>query len=90
MENLRKECFGVLDNVFPIGKQGLREVSGKCLDCPDRVPCLREALDTEEGLEFRSEIIDRAPSGGFMDRLRRWSRKKDLSRRLEQRRGTRK
>ena len=79
-----KNCFGILDKVFPLSDRGLREVTPECFECYDRVTCLRAALVTEEGLGLQSDNLDRAPASGFMDRLQRWSRKKSLSRMMEQ------
>lgn len=90
MSNLKKECFGILANVFPLGKEGLREVATGCMDCSEKVACLREALDTEQGLKFRGEVLDRSQSSGFLSRLKKWSEKKDLSRRLNQKKGKKK
>ena len=78
-----KECFGVLHRVFPMGERGLREVAPDCQACPERVPCLKAALRTREGLEMRSEILGRSSPRGFMGGLKRWSRKKALSRLAE-------
>jgi hypothetical protein len=75
----KKDCFGILDKVFPCGKEGLREVVPECFDCPERTPCLKAALVTKEGVEMREEIIDRAAAGGAMGRYQRWSQKKQLS-----------
>ncbi len=80
-----KVCFGVLQRVFPLGDRGLREVPPECMACPDRVQCLRRALKTKEGLEMRSEKLDRAESSGMIGRLRRWSQKKELSRLMKER-----
>lgn len=74
----------MLDNVFPLGKEGLREVVPDCFQCPDRVACLKESLNTEQGLRFKNEVIDRSTPSGLAGRLKRWSEKKDLSRRLKQ------
>ena len=90
MAKPQKECFGILENVFPMGKEGLREIVPGCFDCPDKKPCLQEALNTEQGLVFRSEVINRSPSGGLVDRLKRWSEKKTLSRRLQLKKGQKK
>ncbi len=87
MKNSQKNCFGILDKVFPMGKEGLREIVQACFDCQDRKGCLQYALKTEQGLVFRSKIIDRAPAKGLVARLKRWSDKKDLSRRLKQEKG---
>ena len=79
----KKECFGILDRVFPVSDSGLREIVPECFNCPERVSCLKEALSTEEGIEMRSEILDRAPTRGLTGRLKRWSQKKELSRLAE-------
>ena len=73
-------CFGILDEVFPLGPEGLREVVPACFECPQKTDCLKAALKTEEGLELRSQILDRAPAPGLVGRIRRWSEKKSLSR----------
>ena len=78
--NSKKECFGVLDSVFPVGTEGLREVVPVCFDCHDRKRCLQTALSTKEGLELRGEMLDRTSAVGIMGRLKRWSERKDLSR----------
>lgn len=79
----KKNCFGILDRVFPVGEGGIREITSQCLPCEERKPCLKEALNTREGLEMRVEILERAEVRGIMNRLRRWSQKKTLSRLLE-------
>jgi hypothetical protein len=77
-----KECFGILDRVFPLEAGGLREVPEPCLRCPERVQCLRSALSSREGLLMKEEMMERAERAGMMGRLERWSRKKQLSRLL--------
>ena len=79
-----KDCFGILDKVFPVGDKGLREIVPECFNCPERIPCLKAALSTREGLEMRVEILDRASDSGLIGKLKRWSQKKDLSRRITQ------
>ena len=81
MEN--KDCFGILDRVFPVSGNGLREIVKDCFKCPDRTRCLSDALKTEQGIELRSDLIDRTVSSGLIQRLKRWSRKKELSRLAE-------
>jgi len=81
MKNSRNEkpsCFGILDEVFPLGDSGIREVRERCIDCPLRVECLKSALETEEGLRMREELLRRAPRGGIVDWVKRWSDKKML------------
>ena len=79
----KKECFGILDRVFPVSDKGLREVTPDCFECALRVACLKEALTTREGIEMRSEMLDRAPVSGIVGRIRRWSQRKELSRLAE-------
>ena len=76
----KKDCFGILENVFPVSKNGLREIKPACSKCAARVSCLKQALATKEGLKMREEIFDRASQGGLMSRFQRWSRKKELDR----------
>jgi hypothetical protein len=83
----KKDCFGILEKVFPVGDRGMREVRAACFQCPDRVACLKAALDTREGLEMQLDALERQPSAGFRGRLQRWSRKKALSRSIEERKG---
>jgi hypothetical protein len=73
-----KDCFGILDKVFPMGEEGLREVDPACLDCPDRKSCLQTALLTEDGIDFRNEILDRAVAKGLIGPFERWSEKKRI------------
>jgi len=80
MTNSQKDCFGILDRVFPVGKEGLREIVPTCFECPDKKPCLQAALKTGDGFKLRSEVLDRSPANGFLGKLRRWSEKKELSR----------
>ena len=84
MAKIQKECFGILDRVFPEGGEGLRAIVPGCFECPDRKACLQAALTTKEGLEFKAEILDRSPARGLVGRLRRWSEKKQLSRLIKQ------
>lgn len=76
----KKTCYGILDNVFPYGKEGLREVPPECFECADRLPCLKEAINTKEGYKMRSDNLKRMPAEGLLGRIKRWSQKKELSR----------
>ena len=80
----QKDCFGVLDNVFPMGKEGLREIVPGCFDCHEKKACLQAALTTRKGIALRGEVLDRNAAGGLVGRLRRWSEKKQLARLMEQ------
>ena len=85
-----RDCFGILDNVFPMGNEGLREIVPECFDCPDRKECLQAALETKQGFQLKSEALDRSSSGGLVGRLKRWSDKKALSKRQKRLKGAEK
>jgi len=76
----KKECFGVLEKVFPVGENGMRETPPGCLECADKTECLRAALSTREGIDFRGELLEQRGPGGWVGLIKRWSRKKELSR----------
>ncbi len=76
-------CFGVLDSVFPKGDDGLRNTPQACLKCPHKTECLRSAMERAGGLKVREEFVDRAYSSGMIGFLERWSKKKDLQRRIK-------
>lgn len=78
MEN--RQCFGVLEIVFPAGEGGMREVPPACTGCGRKVACMKAALASEEGIRFREERIECSERSGAMGWLERWSRKKELSR----------
>ncbi len=75
-----KECYGILEHVFPMGDHGLREVPADCFQCPDRTECMRAALKTREGFHLQEDAVDRSVESGLRGRVRRWSRKKELER----------
>ena len=76
----KKDCFGILERVFPMGKEGLREIVPTCFECHEKKECLQTALKTDDGFKLREEALSRQPVGGMIGRLRRWSEKKELSR----------
>jgi hypothetical protein len=82
----KKECFGNLEKVFPLQTDGLREVPPECFACPERVGCLRAAINSEEGIGMRAERLDQIPVRSIRGRLRRWSEKKELNRQRERHR----
>lgn len=90
MKNQKKACFGILDEVFPVGRGGLREVPSRCFECPDRTECLRAALETQEGLAFQARRLRRAERHGLVGWIQRWSEKKALSQRMKESGGRRK
>ncbi len=75
-----KECFSSLEVVFPIGPDGMREVSASCWDCRHRVECLRKAVSGDRSTQGQGRLAEEKAAqtdgdgmGGF---LRRWSRRK--------------
>ena len=75
----RPACFGVLEKVFPMTAQGLREVQQQCWNCALRVECLRDAQNrAEQRRTLNEEMIGRqsAMVGGVAGFLQRWSRLK--------------
>jgi hypothetical protein len=79
----RPHCYAVLENVFPMGKDGLRHTPERCVVCVYKVECLREAIKKPEGLKVKEEAVDRAYSSGVMGFLERWSKKKEIQRQKE-------
>ncbi|MGD2037588.1 MAG: hypothetical protein PVH28_06855 [Desulfobacterales bacterium] len=73
-------CFGKLDNVFPLGKDGLRHTPESCMVCFCKTECLREAVTGPEGIQVHEEQIMRAYNSGTISFFERWSRKKALGR----------
>ncbi len=88
-------CFGVLDAVFPIGPEGLREVAPDCWPCASRVECLRSAASSDYGVRALARERERPPAapaepeqtpaaddpaGKVGEFLRRWSRLKTQDR----------
>jgi len=69
-------CFGVLDQVFPKGPDGLRQTPDRCMDCRRKVACLRAAVSGPDGNRVREEVIDRAYGSGVISFFERWSKKK--------------
>ena len=76
-------CFGVLDAVFSMGIDGLRNTPEACFACSHKTTCLRTAMSGSGGLKVREELVDRAYELGMMTFFDRWSKKKDLRRRIK-------
>ncbi len=76
-------CFGELETVFPKGDNGLRNTPETCLACCNKTECLRSAIDGVGGLKVREEFVDRAYTSGIIGFMERWSKKKEIKRRLE-------
>ena len=73
-----------------MGNKGLREVVPGCVQCPDRVLCLKEALNTQDGLEMQAKKLDRLANNGLIGRLNRWSQKKEIHRLMKKQKKKRK
>lgn len=88
----RPYCYGKLDLVFPMGKNGFRESPESCFPCIFKTACLRQAMSSRDGLKVRVEMVDRAYEAGWMGKLKRWSSRKALNRQMqdEQKKGTEK
>lgn len=72
-------CFGKLEQVFPMGPDGLRHSPESCFFCHYKTECLRTALaDENQGLKVHEEMVDRAYDSGMMGFFQRWSKRKAL------------
>ena len=80
IDMVKKDCYGRLNKVFPLNDTGYREVTLECLECPDKVPCLKDALATKEGIEVRARVLEKTPARGLFEKIKRWSDRKALSR----------
>ena len=79
--NRKKEtpyCFGKLENVFPLGDDGLRHTPESCMPCLYKTECLRGAVSRGEGLIVHEEKVDRAYAAGTIGFVERWLRRKTL------------
>jgi len=77
-------CFGKIENVFPMGKDGLRETPEFCFPCLYKTECLKAAMGKSGGLKIREENVDRAYEAGMIGFFTRWSKKKELKRKIKQ------
>jgi hypothetical protein len=77
-------CFADLEIVFPESGDGLRASPETCMACLQKTECLRTAMKGTSGINVREAAVDRAYTSGSMGFVERWSRKKELSRRLKQ------
>ena len=79
----RHSCFGNLDIVFPIERNGLRNSPETCMACYCKTECLRSAMNRPEGLKVRESAVDLAYEAGMMKFLERWSAKKSIHRKIK-------
>ncbi|MCF6248385.1 MAG: hypothetical protein L3J69_13650 [Desulfobacula sp.] len=82
-ENENPECFGQLEKVFPMADNGLRQTPDDCFyQCPVKTKCLQRAMGTKDGVKLEEEIIERGSKAGVINFFERWSRKKQLHRKV--------
>lgn len=74
------ECYGDLETVFPLCRNGLRETPQDCMPCAHKTDCLRTAIGKASGYSVREEMVDRAYRGGVIGFFQRWSQKKNIHR----------
>ena len=86
MENKdnKPECFGNLEKVFPMTDSGLRQTPDDCFyHCPVKTRCLQAAMGTKDGAKVEEEILERGSKSGVINFFERWSRKKQLHRKIK-------
>ena len=76
-------CFGKLEIVFPKSEDGLRHSPETCMPCFFKKKCIQSAMDELDGLKAKEEQADRAYESGLIGFFERWSRKKDLNRKIQ-------
>lgn len=76
--------FGNLETVFPKAEDGLRKSPAYCLACRDKTACLRTAMRKKNALAAREEFLDRAYASGMVGFFERWSRKKYLKGKMQE------
>ena len=83
----KPDCFGRLDQVFPMTGNGLRETPEKCMDrCGLKTSCLKQAMTSDQATRVEKEIIERGTKTGAINFFERWSRKKQIHRKTKRNR----
>ncbi|MBW2655301.1 MAG: hypothetical protein JRC91_10315 [Deltaproteobacteria bacterium] len=83
-DNEKRECFGILEKVFPMTDKGLRQTPDDCFyHCPVKTKCLQQAMATKDGIQVEEEIIERSSKVGAINFFERWSRKKQAHRKIK-------
>jgi hypothetical protein len=76
-------CFGDLEHVFPMTDKGLRQTPDECFyHCPVKTKCLQQAMTTRAGGQVEEEILERGTRSGAIGFFERWSRKKQMARKI--------
>ncbi len=79
------DCFGQLEKVFPMTDKGLRQTPDDCFyHCPVKTKCLQQAMGTKDGAKVEEEIIERGEKSGVISFFERWSRKKQLHKKIRE------
>lgn len=78
MKSNKLECYGDLDQVFPMSEDGLRHSPEKCMACEEKSQCLKTAIAGKNQIVVAEEKLDRAYQTGRVSFLQRWSKKKTL------------
>ncbi len=82
-KNVHPDCFGILDTVFPKGEEGMRTSPEVCFSCLFKTDCLKQAMNSRDGLKILEENIDRAYESGIISFIERWSKKKLIHRKIK-------
>lgn len=77
----------MLDTVFPLQPDGLRETPADCLQCADKTACLRAAIKSRDGLTLSEEKVDRAYQSGLIGFWGRWAKRKTIHQQRTSRNG---
>lgn len=76
-------CFGLLEIVFPMAEDGLRQSPESCMACRHKTECLRAAMKSRGGLEMQEDKVDKAYASGRLGFMERWSKKKEIQRKMK-------
>lgn len=74
-------CFGIIDNVFPLGEEELRSIRPACFQCEHLTRCLKTAADSPDGRAMRADRMEAmrdAAGGGLRGFFHRWAELKQL------------
>ena len=82
MQSNNPQCFGDLSQVFPMTKDGLRHSPEKCLACEIKSQCLKTTIAGKNQSVMAAEKLERRYRAGRISFLQRWSQKKILHNRL--------
>ena len=82
-KNDKPDCFGILEKVFPMTDTGLRQTPDYCFEnCSLKTKCLQYAMTTKDSVNVEEEIIERGTKAGTINFFERWSRKKQVYKKI--------